>query len=87
MLKPSIYYEISDYVGIIGVLFILAAYFFSQIKLVSVDSIKYLLSNLVGSLLITYSLIFHWNLASFIIELAWFSISIIGLIRVYRKKI
>lgn len=85
-MEQSIYYEISNYVGIIGVILILAAYFFSQLKHVSIDSIPYLISNLLGSLLITYSLYFHWNLASFLIELAWFSISIMGLIRVYRKK-
>lgn len=77
--------EISNFVGIIGVILILAAFFFSQLKHVSVDSVLYLMSNLLGSILITYSLYFHWNLASFLIELAWCSISIMGLIRVYRK--
>lgn len=85
-MKLSFLQEISDYVGIIGVSLILGAYLFSQLKQVSVDSILYLFSNLLGSLLITYSLYFHWNLASFIIEVAWFSISIMGLVRVYRKS-
>ncbi|MBA2655407.1 MAG: hypothetical protein H0U70_00275 [Tatlockia sp.] len=80
-MKSSIFYEISNFVGIIGVILILAAYFFSQTNQVSVNSSKYLISNLLGSVLITYSLIFHWNLASFIIELAWFSISVMGLLK------
>ncbi|MBA3535505.1 MAG: hypothetical protein H0T84_02675 [Tatlockia sp.] len=84
-MNQSIYGEISNVVGIIGVIFILAAFFFSQLKHVSVDSVPYLLSNLIGSILITYSLYFHWNLASFLIELAWCSISIMGLVRIYRR--
>ncbi|MBA2710639.1 MAG: hypothetical protein H0U57_08630 [Tatlockia sp.] len=85
-MQESIFHDISDFVGSVGVTLILGAYLFSQLKHLSVDSVLYLLSNLIGSLLITYSLYFHWNLASFIIELAWCSISILGLVRVYRKS-
>ncbi|CDZ76086.1 hypothetical protein BN59_00350 [Legionella massiliensis] len=78
--------ELSNYVGIIGVTLVLGAYFFSQTGRVTFESLGYLLSNLFGSLLITFSLIYHWNLSSFLIELAWCSISIMGLIKLFRKS-
>jgi hypothetical protein len=78
---------ISNIVGIIGVVLVLSAYLFSQTGRISVGSLVYILCNLLGSVLITFSLIYHWNLSSFLIELAWFSISIMGLIRFFRKNI
>lgn len=78
-------HDISNYIGIIGVTLVLGAYFFSQTGRVTFESVGYLFSNLFGSLLITFSLIYHWNLSSFLIELAWFSISIMGLIKMFRK--
>lgn len=73
---------LSNFVGILGVILVLLAYFLSQTARVSVDSLKYLGSNLLGSSLITLSLVFHWNLSSFLIELAWSAISIMGMVRI-----
>lgn len=44
-------------------------------------SMSYQVLNLLGALFILYSLIFHWNLASFLIEAAWVLISLIGIYR------
>ncbi|KTD36577.1 hypothetical protein Lnau_1561 [Legionella nautarum] len=73
---------LSNFVGILGVILVLLAYFLSQTAKLSVDSFKYLGSNLLGSSLITISLLFHWNLSSFLIELAWSAISIMGMVRI-----
>lgn len=74
---------IADIVGIIGVVLIIAAFFLLQAGRISAQSYAYQLSNLVGAICLLYSLYYHWNLASVIIEILWLIISIYGLIRVH----
>lgn len=66
-------------IGIIGVILVLIAYLLLQIDMLAQDSVTYSLLNLVGSFLILISLYFTWNLASGVIEIAWFVISFFGL--------
>ena len=66
-------------IGIVGVTFILLAYFLLQIYKLDQGSIMYSFMNLLGASLILFSLFFTWNLASGIIEIAWLSISFLGL--------
>lgn len=70
-------------IGIIGVILVLVAYLLLQIDKLKQDSVTYSLLNLVGSFLILVSLYFTWNLASGIIEIAWFLISLFGLIKAF----
>ncbi len=73
-----------DVVGSGGVMLILVAYFLLQTERWSGQSVGYSLVNLVGSLMITVSLIYDFNLSSFIIEMAWIAISIYGIVRARR---
>ena len=73
-----------DLVGTTGVVMILVAYFLAQTQRVSSQSLGYSAINLVGSVLIAISLVYDFNLASFIIEIAWISISIYGIVRARR---
>jgi paired small multidrug resistance pump len=73
-----------DVVGTVGVVLILIAYFLLQTERWSGQSLRYSLVNLVGSLMITVSLIYDFNLSSFIIEVAWIAISIYGMVRARR---
>ena len=81
--------NLSNVIGMVGVIMVLLAYFFSQTGKLTIDSLTFSLSNLIGSILIIFSLVFHWNLSSFIIEIVWCGISLMGLIRVLlrRKKL
>ncbi len=54
------------------------AYFLLQIDKIKQDSLIYSAMNMFGSMLILVSLYFTWNLASGVIEIAWFMISIFG---------
>ena len=78
---------IADIVGIIGVFFVILSFFLLQTEKLTSNSPFYLYSNFFGSVLLLFSLYFHWNLASIIIELLWLAISIYGIIRVnFLKK-
>jgi len=78
--------DIANTVGLIGVFIILYAYMMLQIGRMRHEGIMYSLLNLVGSILILYSLFFYWNLASGVIEVAWLVISIYGLIKAIRLR-
>lgn len=75
-----------DVVGTLGVLLIVAAYFLLQVARVRSDAPLYSWLNLVGALMILTSLMFTFNFSSFVIEIFWIAISIIGLIRAYTRK-
>jgi hypothetical protein len=77
---------VSDIVGFAGVSFIVGTYFLSQIGRMNVTRPLYPALNGVGALLILYSLAHTFNAASFVIELFWLVISIVGLVRAYMKK-
>ncbi len=81
-----LFYEVADPVGLVGVVFLLFAYFFLSTGRWISDSFSYQIYNLIGAVLILYSLCFHWNLSSFVIEIAWVAISIIGLIRIIMNR-
>jgi hypothetical protein len=78
---------IADTVGLIGVLIILIAYLLLSLGRWSAMSFKYQWINFLGAWLILYSLYFHWNLSSVVIEIAWIIISLVGIYRVSRKKV
>jgi hypothetical protein len=73
--------SMANFLGILGVFFVLLAYLLLQIGKMKATWICYSLLNTVGSLLILISLYFYWNLASGIIEIAWFIISLYGLLK------
>jgi hypothetical protein len=75
-----------DVVGIVGVAMVLATYFLLQSEKIDSKGFLYSFLNLLGALLIVYSLLYSWNLASFIIEFFWILISIYGLKKWYRSK-
>lgn len=81
----SFLYDSSNYVGMIGVIIILIAYFLLSTGKWIADSMRYQLLNLIGAWLILFSLFFHWNLSSVVIEIAWILISLLGIYRLVVK--
>jgi len=75
-----------DVLGIIGVAIILIAYLLLQLEKLSVQDWCYSAANGFGALLILISLCFSFNLASFIIEIAWLLISIFGLFKALSSR-
>jgi len=75
-----------DILGIGGVAIILMAYLLLQLEKLSVKDWRYSAVNGLGALLILISLFFSFNLASFIIEIAWLLISIFGLFKALSSR-
>jgi len=82
----DIFAQSSDTVGIIGVILLLIAYYLLSTSKMSPHSLRYQLLNLSGAMFILFSLMFHWNTASVLIEFAWITISLIGIIRIRKKR-
>jgi len=73
------------FLGIVGVSLIVIAYFLLQINKLSSQSLMFSLLNFIGSFLILISLFDEWNLPSFIIEIFWMLISLIGIIKALKR--
>ncbi len=71
----------ADIVGLVGVSFVVGTYFLSQIGKMDVTRPLYPALNGLGALFILYSLFHTFNMASFVIELFWLGISLVGLVR------
>lgn len=78
--------EFSNLVGIVGVILILWAYYLIQAHKVTAHSFSYSTLNIIGAILILFSLCFHFNLASVVIEICWILISIMGIVKSLKQK-
>jgi hypothetical protein len=79
-------YSITDLIGNIGVAMIVFGYYRLQIGRWGFHDLIYLLFNLIGSILITISLVFDFNLSTMILQIFWIIISLIGLTHLYRNR-
>lgn len=77
---------IVDAIGSFGALIVVAAYFATQMRMMNSDDLAFPVINLLGSVLIVFSLLENFNLASMLIEGFWIVISIIGIIQHLRLR-
>lgn len=76
-----------DWAGLIGVTLVLVAFFLLQAHKLSGQGYPYQVMNLVGAFGILLSLIFGtFNLSAFLQEMAWFLISVYGIVRGVKAK-
>ena len=75
-----------DIGGLIGVAMMLAAYALSAMGRIRVDAWPALTVNLIGALLVLWSLRYAFNLAAFIMETAWGLVALAGLVKLALKK-
>ena len=78
--------DIFQIIGFIGMLFIVYSYFLLQAHKVIHSSLKFQILNLIGAILLIISLLVHFNLGSFMIEVFWIIITIYGIIKNRVKK-
>jgi hypothetical protein len=81
----EVFLNLSDYVGMLGVILILIAYFGLSMGRLMSDTMTYQTLNCLGAWLILFSLYFHWNLSSVVIEVAWIIISFMGIWRLKKN--
>ncbi len=79
--------SIADFVGLIGVVAYLSAYGLLQLGMLKIEDLRYVMLNGVGALAILYSLMFSFNLSSFITQVAWLIFTIVGYIRSRGKRV
>jgi hypothetical protein len=77
---------VPDFIGLVGVALILAAYFALQTARLSAEDWRFSAINGVGAVLIMVSLYFTFNLASFVIEVFWLAISAYGLWKAWKRR-
>lgn len=68
-------------IGTIGVIIILSTYFFLQTNRIKADELRYSVLNFIGSGMILISLFHEFNFPSFVVEVAWVLISIMGIVQ------
>lgn len=75
---------LANIIGMLGTICVVGAYFMIQVDRMDAKGLAYNLWNLLGAILLLLSLLVHFNLASFVIELFWIAASLVGL-RQYLK--
>jgi hypothetical protein len=65
---------------------IVGAYFMLQIDKIDPKGLSFSLLNTLGSIMIFYSLMYNWNLASVLIESFWIMLSVYGVYKYYAKR-
>ena len=77
---------IPDIIGLIGVTLLISTYALLQFDRIDPKGFWYSFNNMIVAILVTVSLLYNWNLASMVIEVFWFSLSVYGLYKFYRIR-
>ena len=76
----------ANLIGMTGTALVVGTYFLMQLEKMDAKSLGYNLGNLIGAILLLISLLIHFNLASFVIEVFWIGASLVGLYNYYRRR-
>lgn len=77
-------FDLAEIVGLFGSGLMVIAYAYSNLTNV-LNFTLFNLLNLIGSLLLIYSLMVHFNVASMALEIVWVVIALFGLAKALRK--
>ena len=75
-----------DIIGLSGVALLIITYALLQLDKIDPKGFWYSFNNLIVAVLVTVSLIYTPNLASIVIEVFWFIISVYGIWKYYTRK-
>lgn len=75
-----------DFIGLTGVALLIITYALLQLDKIDPKGFWYSFNNLVVAILVTVSLVYTPNLASIVIEIFWFLISLYGIVMYYKRK-
>lgn len=77
---------LSEIIGLMAPVLFLYAYGMITLGKWSSESLRYQVLNFLGAIAILISLIDHWNLPVFILELCWGAISVYGMVKIVRRQ-
>tara|TARA_X000000368_G_scaffold321471_1_gene258647 strand:+ start:244 stop:495 length:252 start_codon:yes stop_codon:yes gene_type:complete len=77
---------IPDIIGLIGVALLISTYALLQFDRIDPKGFWYSFNNMIVAILVTVSLLYNWNLASMVIEVFWFSLSVYGVYKFYKLR-
>ena len=75
----------ADIIGLCGSVLFIGAFLYANIS-PAMNKILFNIFNLIGAILLLISLSIHFNLAAFILEVAWAIIAIFGLVTALRAR-
>lgn len=75
-----------DFIGLTGVALLIVTYALLQLDKIDPKGFWYSFNNLMVAILVTVSLIYTPNLASIVIEIFWFLISLYGVVMFFKRK-
>lgn len=78
--------SITDFIGLTGVALLIVTYALLQLDKIDPKGFWYSFNNLLVAILVTVSLVYTPNLASIVIEIFWFLISLYGVIMYFRRN-
>ena len=78
-------FDWANLVGLIGSAIFIAAFAYANAA-ERLNKLWFNAANLIGALLLLWSLSVHFNLAAFVLELAWGTIALAGLIAALRAR-
>lgn len=74
-----------DIIGLVGVVLLITTYGLLQFDRIDPKGFWYSFNNMLVAILVTVSLVHNFNLASMVIEIFWFTLSVYGLLKYFRK--
>lgn len=77
---------LSDIVGFVGVGLLIVTYAMLQLNKIDPKGFWYSFNNMIVAVLVSVSLYYTPNLASWVIEFFWFIISVYGLVMYFKRK-
>ena len=75
-----------DLIGLTGVALLIITYALLQLDRIDPKGFWYSFNNLLVAILVTVSLVYTPNLASIVIEVFWFLISLFGVVMFFKRK-
>lgn len=78
--------NIGHVIGMIGMALVVFAYLAVERDWLNNKEVKFYVINLIGAILLLISLLINFNLGSFVIEIFWITISMMGIINHYKAK-
>ena len=76
---------IPDLIGFSGVALLIVTYAMLQLDKIDPKGFWYSFNNLIVAILVTVSLVYTMNIASMVIEVFWFVLSVYGLWKYFRR--